>query len=190
MNRKHSFALGVLAFCVGGVAAAQAARKADSLEITEEEGNYVLTVPVSRLVMSIPKGGLERGRSTSGGATDSPRYFYFEDKASHLIASGWFEPDSEFPGIERVWKDETAAWKRKKLPEPQDVSFERSGSWNAIVYDMATPAGGNSHLRAHRLQAGTWIEIHLSLTGDASREERRGKLREFLSVVQVSEKKP
>jgi hypothetical protein len=163
--------------------------KSESLEINEIKGNYELTVPVSRLVMTIPKNNLSQGENKRGGSTDNPRYFYFEDKSLHLIISGWFEPAHGFPGIKKFWEDETRTWKQRGQPNPTDVLFEKIGSWDAIAYDISLPVGNNSHIRAHWLQAGTWIDIHLSITTDRPSMENRAKLHAFLKNVQVNEKK-
>jgi hypothetical protein len=182
--------LGVLVFLVCGVGTSQEASKAASLEIAEDTDSYVLTVPVSRLVMSLRKGGLSRVQKSGKGSTGSPRYFFFEDKALHLIISGWFESDPGFSDIKKFWAEETDAQKRQNLPEPQDVSFEKLGSWSAIVYDVAVPGMASSHIRAEWQQAGTWIDLHMSLTSALSQAERRTKLRDELKAIRVSEKKP
>jgi hypothetical protein len=158
--------------------------------MTEESGSFVLTVPMGRLVMTIPKGGLLRVPSTGQGSTNNPRYFLFDDQALHLIISGWFESDHEFSDIRRFWAGETAAQKQLGLPEPQDVRFETIGSWKAIIYDIALPGNGNSHIRAECVQAGTWIDAHLSLTSELPQKGRRARLREILEAIRISEKKP
>ena len=114
----------------------------------------MLTVPVSRLVMRIPKAGLSKGKNPSGGSANSPRYFYLENQALHLIISGWFEPERGFKGVEDFWAAETANWKRLNRPEAQNVSFEKLGSWNAILYDIPITGAKNSHVRAHWVQSG------------------------------------
>src|SRR5258707_10465912 len=96
-GRASIFAALVLLFCKAGTC--QDSSKATTLEIVESAGNYVLTVPVSRLVMTIPKGKLAVKANRAGGSADSPRYFYFEDKDSALFISGWFESDQGFSGI-------------------------------------------------------------------------------------------
>lgn len=179
----------VLTILVSGIGISQQSPKEVSLQIAEQKEKYVLTVPVSRLVMIVPKGGLARVNNSLGGATNSPRYFFFEDRSINLIVSGWFESDDHFKGVERFWAEEMAAWKQKNLPEPHDVSFEDLGSWKAILYDIGIPANGNSHIRAHWVQAGTWIDVHLSLTSNESQKKRRDKLREALKAIQVLEKK-
>lgn len=185
MRKILSLLFLVLAFnsAPGGAASSQ-----ESLEISELNNTYVLKVPVSRLTMIIPKAGLSPGKNT-GGAADSPRYFYFEDKASGLIISGWFEPQQAFSGMKKFWQAETDAWKRKGIPDPQNVSFVKIGGWDAITYDMPIASGSNPHIRAHWLQAGTWIDIHLSITSSRSRQEAGAQLQSLLKAIQVKEKK-
>ena len=44
---------------------------------------YELTVPLSRLVMTIPKKGF--AETESHGGIDNPRYFYFEDRDGPIL---------------------------------------------------------------------------------------------------------
>lgn len=188
LDRKLALEMLADATYSSGVATGQESPKAASLEITESAGSYVLTVPVSRLVMTIPKGGLTLAENTRGAVARSPRYFYFTDKTLHLSISGWFESEEGFAGIKQFWANETAAWKRNGLPEPRDVSFVQLGNWNAIIYDLDVPSGRYSHIRAHWLQAGTWIDIHLSMAANLPQKELRPKLRDVLKTIQVTVK--
>jgi len=163
--------------------------KNETIQINELKEGYELTVPVSQLVMTIPKGGLSQKNIPLGGSTDSPRYFNFEDKALHLIISGWFEPAQRYSGIKKSWDEDRKEWNRRGLPDPQDVSFVKIDNWDAIIYDLRLPAGNNSHIRAHWLQAGTWIDIHISMTSDRPSVESRAKLAALLKTIQVREKK-
>jgi hypothetical protein len=138
--------------------------------------------------MTIPEGGLSQEKNTRGGSTDSPRYFYLEDKALQLIISGWFEPSKGFRGIKSFWEDEIRAWKRGGLPEPHNILFTKIANWDAILYDISIPKGSNSHIRAHWLQAGTWIDIHLSMTSDRPSSEVRNTLQSLLKNIRVKEK--
>jgi len=187
MRVIHTAILGVLTFSVCAAALGQQAPKEVSLQITEQADKYVLTVPVSRLVMTVPKAGLARAQSSASGSTDSPRYFIFEDVPLHLIVSGWFESDDQFSGVKKLWAEEIEARKKRNLPEAKDVSFENIGSWKTVFYDLTVPT---SNLEAHWVQSGTWIDLHLSLTSNASQTERRDRLRETLKAIQVSEKQP
>jgi hypothetical protein len=69
------------------------------------------------------------------------------------------------------------------------VSFE-IGDWDSVLYDIPYPLGKftNSHLKAHWLQGGTWIEVHLSLTAATPSAETRDKLMALFKAFVVAEK--
>jgi hypothetical protein len=160
-----------------------------TLKISQDPTSYTLTVPVSRLVMTIPRGDLQLQRGAPGGASGSPRYFLFEDKSDPvLIISGWFESADGFKDIESFWRKETAAWKKQGLPKPRDVSFEHMGTWDAVLYDMPGGDMVNSNIRAHWVQSGSWIDIHISLTARGSATPLRPRLRDILQSITVAEK--
>jgi hypothetical protein len=163
--------------------AGPAERNPEALQIDETARGYRLSVPVSRLVLTIPKGGFQRATSKAGSATSSPRYFYFTDEARRLQLSGWFESAQGFSGVKKFWEGETAQWRRSNLPEPRNVSFTKIGGWEAIIYDVPDAAGPSSHVRAHWVQADTWIDLHVS-TMSGSREG----LAALLETLEVSEK--
>jgi hypothetical protein len=163
--------------------------RSDAIQVTQKDNSYILTVPVSRLVMSIPSSGLSQKDNSIGGSTDNPRYFYFDDSANSLIISGWFEPAKGFSGVQKFWTDETNAWKKNKLPEPRDVLFKKIGNWDAVLYDMDIPGKTNSHIRAHWIQSGTWIDMHLSVVSKQSSREARSKIESLLNSIVVTEKK-
>lgn len=158
-----------------------------TLHIADTIQGYVLNVPGYKLVMTIPKEGLSVGTNYMGGSADNPRYFYFENKKSNLIISGWFESDKGFHGINEFWKNETNAWERRGLPSPQDVVFKKINNWDTIIYDMKTLNITNSHMRAHLLQSGTWIDIHISTTSNIPSNEARPKIVEILKSIQITE---
>jgi hypothetical protein len=181
--------LGVLTVSFCASATGQKTPENISIQITEQAEKYVLTVPVSRLLITIPKGGLKRTVSPVHGATDSPRYFIFEDTSRQLIVSGWFESDDRFAGIKKYWAETIAARKKQDVPDALDVSFENVGSWKTILYDTASPVNGRSNIEAHWVKHGTWIDLHLSLISNDSQAERRNRLRDVLKAIEVSEKK-
>jgi hypothetical protein len=159
--------------------------RADALQVRELEQSYELSVPVSRLVMTIPKSGMPRA-TRAPSPNNHPRYFYFVDGL--LNVSGWFEPANGFRGIRPFWAEETENWRKLGLPAPVDTAFARIGSWDVVIYDHASAAGTNSHLRAHWVQAGTWIDIHLSLTAEAPSAQTRERLAQLLKAIEVREK--
>ncbi len=167
--------------------AVDAAAQSDRLVITERPDAYVLTVPVSRLVMTIPKEGFTAGTSPRSDATASRRYFYFEDTAKRLFISGWFEAQSEFPGMAKFWEENTAAWSKKKMPALADVTFKKIGGWDAVLFQSPQPAGIISNIRAEWVSGGTWIDLHISAASDST-AENQSNLESLLARIHVREK--
>jgi len=102
----------------------------ESIEIAETKSAYRLSVPVSQLSLTLPRGNWSRrDKSALGGGTTNPRYFYFEDaKEESLILSGWFEPDRLFSGsASKQWQKDAAGLKKTSLPQPVNVAFEKIG---------------------------------------------------------------
>ena len=60
-----------------------------------------------------------------------------------------------------------------------------------VTYDIAFPSkvGYNSHIRAHWVQANTWIDLHMSLTGEADNAKLRKQLDAFLKSIQITQAK-
>jgi hypothetical protein len=164
----------------------------DALQVAALDTGYELSVPVSRLVMTIPKAGLTRATNAFGGAADNPRYFNFTDSGRGLTLSGWFEPEQKFHGVQAFWESETRAWKERGLPAPRNVAFAKYGNWDTVLYEHDLPGSSagssNAHIRAHWVQSGTWIDVHLSLTSQRPAAEARDALQAFLESLQVKEK--
>jgi hypothetical protein len=162
-----------------------------SIQITETARAYELTVPVSRLVMTIPKADFTHTEQDRAGAAGSPRYFVFRHKTLNLTIEGWFEPGEKFPGLKKLWAEKTKLLTRAGQTAPEEVSFGKIGRWKTITYVIPDPAIPlvNSQISAHWLQAGTWIELHLSLTSASSGKDTKTKLVELLKTIQAREKK-
>jgi tetratricopeptide (TPR) repeat protein len=167
--------------------AVDAAAQSDLLVITERPDAYVLSVPVSRLVMTIPREGFTAGTAPRADATASSRYFYFEDTSKQLFISGWFESQNGFRGMDKFWEGETAAWAQKKAPAPVNVSFKKIGGWDAVIYQTPQPVGIISNIRAEWVSAGTWIDLHISASSDSAAENQRN-LENLLARIEVREK--
>src|SRR5947209_1844686 len=132
---------------------AGAAPPADQqLAIVEANDSFRLSVPVSRLVMTLPHGNFTVVKESGSGAAVSSRCFHFED-AHGIIISGWFESAQSYGGIRQFWKGETDAWKKNHLPNPRDTSIVKIDNWDAILYDIKVPGGSNTHIR------GEWVEL-------------------------------
>lgn len=166
----------------------QKSSEPDRIEVIELAETYEITVPVSRLRMTIPKENFTRSANTGVGSTASRRYFYLEDKQKHLILSGWFEAQEEFLGMEKFWASETAEWTRQKMPFPETTEFRKIGNWDAVIYQMPRKNGSNPHIRAHWLQAGTWIDLHLSVDSEQPKNESEHALESLLTRIRVAAK--
>jgi hypothetical protein len=149
------------------------------------QGDYVLHDPVSSVQVVIPGNGFVQKDPRQVGGSDSPHYFFFADEARRIIISGWFAPEKAYPGIREFWEKETKSYAERGLPAPVDVTFEKIGNWDAIIYDIRNPQYTNSHVRAHWLQTGTWIDIHLSIAIKAPTGEARSTLKDLLTKVRV-----
>ena len=176
-----------LAACVGPGAKRPPGQ---DIEIKQANGSYSLSVPASRLTMTLPQSNWSRkDKSSLGGATASPRYFYFEDsKEAGLQLSGWFEPEQRFKGVRAMWEQDSKGFKQSGLPEPANVAFEKLGGWDTVMYDHTLGPLLSSHVRAHWVRAGTWIDLHISVTTAKSSAENRAKLRALLKDISISEK--
>jgi hypothetical protein len=173
----------VLSVTIGWTEPAQAQQ---SIQINENGDNYELSVPISRLTMSVPKDGLMQDKSSGG--REGPTYFYLQDPTLNLIISGWFEPEAAFAGIKKLWQSETEAWSRRGLPAPQRVTFEKIEGWEVILYDIPFGPGSNSHIRAQWVEGGTWIDLHLSITSRQPSKESRDQLMAVLKAIKVSKR--
>ena len=150
--------------------------------VSESGPNYAITASVSQLVLTIPKQGLVADKA----GTD-PMYFSFNDSPHALIVSGWFSPADGFHGIKEFWAAESADWQRRTgTPEPSNVAFEQMGSWNLVFYDFGLRGVTSANVRAHWVDAGTWIDVHISKTSDRRldlRTELRNVLKSFTVTV-------
>lgn len=180
-----AFWLGLFVACLwGSVAQAQAP---DRLAVSESDGVYRLTVPVSRLELLIPGTVMVLKPLNMGGSTANPRYFHF-DSGTGSVLSGWFEPSNRYRGLKQLWEGEADAWRSKGLPMPVEFSFERRGQWEVVFYNMALSGGSSAHARANWVEAGTWIDVHLSVTGPADYATNRKTVEGLLSQLTVREK--
>ena len=160
-----------------------------TVQVKEGKEEFAVTVPVSSLILTIPKEGLVEERDPHAGAADNPRYFMFRNAKKGILVSGWFESEKKFTSAKKEWETDTKQWKKGGLPAPKDVVFEKIGRWDAVLYDMPMPSGSNSHVRAHWVQAGTWIDLHLSVTSQASPSECRDQIVSLLKSTNVNEKR-
>lgn len=177
------------AFAVAAWLAAPWAQAAETpadqrIVIAETEESFQLSVPVSRLVMTFPRGGFVVDLIDE--ETDGPRYFSFADQSRGAILTGWFEPATIYKGIQHLWHSDVAAWKKNGLPEPVNVEFGATGRWETVSYDLEMPVGSNTHIRAQWSELGTWIDLHISVTSAGPIESARKAAQDILQSVQIA----
>ena len=159
-----------------------AAKVDERPRITVEGGIARIAGPQGSPVLIADDPGLNLipNPSAGGGA----RYFSLRGKDA-LLFTGWFEPASRFAGLTKFWQGETAEWKRNGLPAPTNVEFLEVDGWHAVVYGIPTPAGTLPHVRAHRVEGGTWIDVHLSIAAVVGPADARERFRKVLSVLRI-----
>jgi hypothetical protein len=158
------------------------------LVINDVGPSFELTVPVSQLILSVPKNGLAIGSNKRGGATESARYFYLTNAAEGVIISGWFEPAARYVDLGDSWSQEMEKMKKSGFPHPQDVERSEIGTWRAILYNYALPNGSSAHARASYVGAGTWIDLHASISSARPGSENRKQVEALVRSMQIREK--
>jgi hypothetical protein len=160
------------------------------LQIEQQSDSFRLAVPVSKLVMSFPKNGFVSKKPSVGGSTQSPRYFNFEDSEHGLVISGWFESSGGYSSFEQLWVNEKRSWKSSGITLPENERRFAESKWEGVIYDIPINAELTSrHIRACWVAAGTWIDIHLSISVSKSDESSKEKLLEIFKSISISETK-
>jgi len=127
-----------------------------TLTAQELENTIELTVPASKVKMTIPKLKLIK---QNDNPTNSYRYFYYWDTNEQLGISGWFEPASLFKGTKFHWDEFVAKWNGN---QPTNVSFEKLNGWEVVRYNIDVQGCSQSNAKAFLVQNETWLEIHVS----------------------------
>ena len=161
-----------------------------SLVMNNDGDRITLSVPVSKIEISLPRGDLEGNVGSRTGSAASPRYFRFDDSKHGIIVSGWFESANQFRGFEEFWKSELQSMKANGVALRGAPDIVRVGPWVATAYDVDVGKlnGANSHLRSELIQAGTWIDLHISVTREGSADDARKFALEFLKGIVVTER--
>ena len=154
-------------------------------------GPFEFTVPQSRVVVKVPDEDLRRDDPPPG---TGPNSFLVSKKTPTLMISGWLEPASQYQGLEAFWKSESSSPSYAGAAAPTRVEMTKVGPWEVVAYDiplsaMGAPSGATSaHVRAERVHAGTWVDLHLSSTGDGPAAALREGLVRTLRAIEVVEK--
>jgi hypothetical protein len=189
---RASVAFGVIAILLSGVSVA-ADTDRTGLVTTIAEDTIELTVPVSALTLTFPKGDLAQVDDPRTGAQASPRYFHFADARRGLNVSGWIESAASFGGAGKFWSGEFSAMKQSGLIPKEPPMPIQVGGWSGASYDLDASKvigkGVDTHIRAELVQVGTWVDLHVSVTADTSPAEARSQALEFLKSIVVKEKR-
>jgi hypothetical protein len=175
-------------FLLAACASTTVSKSSQNIAVNDVAEKLEITVPQSKVVMSLPKNGLHIVEKHQGGATESPRYFYFEDSSAGVILSGWFEPASRYGDLQSSWNTEMQGLKKSGFGSPQNVEQGMVGSMRTILYNMPVPYGSNSHIRASYIGAGTWIDIHVSVTSKLPMAEGRKRVLDLVRAINFQEK--
>lgn len=189
MQRSACAIAATTLFVLGNTPVHGATPTEQRLVVAETADSYELSVPVSRLVMTLPRGQFSVVTLPGTDANADPRYFHFQDATRGIVISGWFEPSTLYEGMEPLWKSETDAWKKHGLPKPRDVSFSKLDKWDVVVYDNKLPGGNNTHIRSEWSELGTWIDVHISVTTTEPIDVARATAMEVLRSLRISEAK-
>lgn len=181
---------GCLALFIGLCRPIIAADSSSTLAVASDGDHITMSVPVSRITISLPRGNLERNDGSGAGSAASPRYFRFDDPKQGIIVSGWFESANQFGGFEQFWKAEFQSMKKNGVNVKGIPDVVRVGPWIAAAYDvdMGPVKGANTHLRSELVEAGTWVDLHISVTEAGSVEDARNVALQFLKDVVVTER--
>lgn len=164
---------------------AQKAPAPSTIDIRTSGESIEITVPVSNLVLAIPKGSFEVEKSSGNGARASPRYFYLRDRPAGQVVSGWFESSDHAADLKGSWTAEMLGLQKSGYGQPLKVEEGQIGEWRTITYDVPIPTGSSTHIRASMIRSGTWIDLHLSVSSEAPPDDARRNVKELLGSMQV-----
>lgn len=177
----------VIGSALAGTCAAAQTSPSEVVVITPGEGTWEITVPVGHATLVVPRGKFEVIKRDGNGAVASPRYFFLEDKTvGEEILAGWLESASGIKDVSRTlqssWHTEFNALKKAGMA-PYSAESGTVGDWATITFEIANPAGSSVHIRASRIVADTWIDLHLSVTRSAAAAESKAEVTRLLESL-------
>jgi hypothetical protein len=157
----------------------------ESIAVAESERTFDITVPVSKIELCLQKTNFMRASPPmASGSALSSRHFIFKDQGRSIFLSGWFESARLFPGV----KEPSAGTFQGEKLQHSNVSIEKIGDWDVVLYDVIFRANSTANLEAHLVRSGTWVELHLSGTSGHPISEQRTLLTEAIRSIQIREK--
>jgi hypothetical protein len=170
-------------------AGAGALDPAQVVAISSADNNWEITVPVGHATLVVPQGGFRVVKTAFGGSASSPRYFFLRDDANgEKIVSGWLEPARKIADVKQTlqtsWREESAHLNTVGM-EPSAVEVGETDDWATIAYQIANKHGSTVHFRANRIVADTWIDLHLSVTSEATAADNRVLVAQILKSMTI-----
>ena len=161
---------------------------ADRIQVNAVQSRWDVTVPKSKLVLSLPKGDLQIAESIGVGAAASPRYFVLKGRTTGTIVSGWFEPAERQSDLRASWRKEMEGLKQNGFAPPTNIEETEVNGMETILYGIPMPKGSSAHARCSFVRSGTWLDLHLSISGDGSPAQSREQLVALLRTLQITDK--
>lgn len=153
--------------------------------VARSEVPFTFTMPQSRVVVKVSDPSL-----LPDAAAAKPNYFKLTRREPLLIVSGWLEPAQQYKGLDAFWEGEARSPAYAGARAPTRVETLREGAWEVVAFDVSVPGALQSNLRAERVEAGTWIDLHLSTIAPATipPAKLRVQLLAALRQVQIVQK--
>jgi len=154
-------------------------------DVAWSEVPFTFTVPQSRVLVKVSDPSF----LPDAAAGAKPNYFKVIRQEPLLIVSGWLEPAQQYKGLKAFWEGESRSPAFAGPLAPIQVEMLKEGAWEVVAYDVSIRGAIQSNLRAERVEAGTWIDLHLSTLARATPSTKlRADLLAALRKVQVLKK--
>jgi hypothetical protein len=154
--------------------------------VARSEVPFTFTVPQSRVLVKVSDPSL----LPDAAASAKPNYFKLIRREPLLIVSGWLEPAQQYKGLNAFWEGESRSPVYAGALAPTRVEMLREGAWEVVAFDVSASGAVQSNLRAERVEAGTWVDLHLSTIarGATPSTKLRAELLAVLRQVQILQK--
>ncbi len=138
------------------------------IAVVPHDARFDISVPMSHVVLQVPRGDLQVAPASGQGAAGSPRYFILKG-ASGLVISGWIEPARLYKPLDETLGQEFAGMAKDGVAKPVNVAKSRVGAFDVFTFDMPlNQSVAAADVRASWHDEDTWIDLHLSCTGSAA----------------------
>jgi hypothetical protein len=146
-------------------------------------GPFTFTTPQSHVIVKVTDPSLHIDNTNP-----HPNYFRLSRNDPELNLSALLGPASAYKDLKWLLDTDSSAIAQNGF-KPTRVEMLHEGEWEILAYDLRFPGGKtNSHLRAQRVQAGTWIHLHIAATSARPPAKIRAELLGELRQVEVVEK--